>query len=497
MRMLTTAVAVVVLAVSCTTSVSSDDAATGGTTGGTTAPGATAPAEGDGRLDWGDCDGAGDQFECATLAVPVDHDDPEGATLDLAVVRLPATDRSKVIGPLLVNPGGPGGSGIDFVERNFWPRELTDRFDIVGFDPRGVGASTPLDCGFDIEALYAPDPAPPTPEAVAELEAVSKDYVAACTDVHADLLPHMSTRDVAADMDDLRRALGAEKLNYLGYSYGTSIGQVYADAYPENIRAMVLDGVVRLGQPGIEAARDQGAAFDRVFAEFVAACPSIDGCPDDPAAVYRQVRNRLRRAPMPTDDPSRDLTSGAFLLGVGQALYVTSFWSTLAEGLAQAARGDGTTMQSLADQYLGRQADGSYGNQTDVYFAVSCLDWDWPDRPAEFIEAGRAAAATSPYLAEGIINDYIRCAWWPTPPRPLTPPEATGAPLIVVVSTTGDPATPHANAVDLVDQLPEAALITKVGEDHTAYGRGNRCVDDAVAAYLISLRPPEDGLRCT
>ncbi|HET8930666.1 MAG TPA: alpha/beta hydrolase [Acidimicrobiales bacterium] len=496
--MLMTAIAGALLFVSCTTSVPARDAATGpqpptsGATAGSAARTGTAAP-----IEWHDCDNASAPFECATVPVPVDHDDPDGATLDLAVVKLPATDPESSIGPLLVNPGGPGGSGIDFVEGNFWPRALTDNFDLIGFDPRGVGASSPVDCDFDIEKLYAPDPAPQTPAAVDELESVSKSYVQACAEANAELLPHMSTRDVAADVDDLRLALGVMKINYLGYSYGTSIGQVYADTYPSHIRAMVLDGVVRLGQPGIEAARDQGLAFDEVFGEFVAECPSLAGCPDDPAAAFAQIRTQLRKAPIPTDDPARDLTSGAFQLGVGQALYVTSFWPTLAKGLQDAARGDGTTMQSLADQYLGREPDGSYGNQTDAYFAVSCLDWDWPSKPQEFIQAGRDVAMTSPYLAEGIITDYIRCAYWPTPPRPLTQPEAKGSPLIVVVSTTGDPATPYANGVDLAKELPKGALITKVGEEHTAYGRGDACVDDAVSAYLISLRPPKENLRCT
>ncbi len=501
-RFLTMSAAAVVVVSSlgsCSTSIPAQrGAADSSGTQPTVAAATTVPSE-DGTakpIDWHDCDDAQPPFECATISVPVDHDDPHGATLDLAVVKLPATDPSKSVGPLLVNPGGPGASGIDFVEGNVWPRAITDHFDLIGFDPRGVGRSSPLDCGFDIGKLYAPDPAPQTPKAVAELESVSKSYVKACTDADADLLPHMSTRDVAADMDDLRQALGVDEINYLGYSYGTSIGQVYADTYPTHIRAMVLDGVVRLGQSGIDAARDQGVAFDKVFGEFLAKCPSLPDCPADPAAAYRKVRDELRAAPMPTDDPTRALTSGAFQLGVGQALYVTSFWPTLARGLGEALKGDGTTMQALADQYLGREADGSYGNQTDVYFAVSCLDWDWPSKPQAFIDAGRAVAKTSPYLAEGIITDYIRCAYWPTPPRPLTPPKAKGSPLIVVVSTTGDPATPYVNGVDLAKALPHGTLITKVGEEHTAFGRGDSCVDDAVSAYLISLRPPEKGLRC-
>lgn len=493
-----TVVVVGVLAVilgACSASVPSSRAGTDATT--TTAGGPETTVAAVSGIDWASCDDAPDPFECATVPVPVDHDDPDGATLDLALVRLPAADRSKVIGPLFVNPGGPGGSGIDFVEGNLWPRELTDNFDIIGFDPRGVGASDPVDCRFDIGALYAPDPAPPDPAAVTALEDVSRRYVASCEEHAAALLPHMGTRDVAADIDLVRRAMGVDEIDYLGYSYGTSIGQVYLDTYPDHVRAMVLDGVVRLGEPGIDAARSQGIAFDDVLGRFFGACPSLGTCPDDPAATFRQVRAQLRKGPIPTQDPSRDLTSGAFHLGVGQALYVTAFWPTLGRGLTDAARGDGSTMLDLSDQYLGRNADGTYDNQTDAYFAVSCLDWDWPDNPGAFIQAGRDVAKTSPYLAEGIITDYIRCAWWPTPPRPLTPPTAKGSPLVVVVSTTGDPATPYENGVDLADALPDARLITKVGDDHVAYGRGNRCVDDAVAAYLISLRPPQEGLRCS
>lgn len=476
---------------SATSTVTTATATT--SSGTTTAPPPSAPID---PIEWHTCDDAPAPFECGTIEVPLDHEDPDGAKLELAVVKMTSPNPDTSRGPLLVNPGGPGGSGIDFVYGNYWPRALTDNFDLIGFDPRGVGKSSPMDCHFDIGKLYAPDPAPQTPEAVSALEKVSKQYVQSCDGHNAELLAHMSTRDVAADMDDLRRALGVDEINYLGYSYGTSIGQVYADMYPTHIRAMVLDGVVRLGQSGIDAARDQGIAFDKVLEEFFTECPSLGDCPSDPTATYRNVQARLRKAPLPTDDGNRTLTSGSFHLGVGQALYVTSFWPTLARGLSEAADGDGSTLLQLADQYLGRRPDGTYDNQTDVYFAVSCLDWDWPSDPRAFIDAGRAVAKTSPYLAEGIITDYIRCASWPTPPRPLTPPEAKGSPLIVVVSTTDDPATPYDNGVDLADALPKAALITKVGSEHTAYGRGDTCVDNAVHAYLISLRPPEKNLRC-
>lgn len=414
-------------------------------------------------------------------------------------MRIPATDPSARIGPLLVNPGGPGGSGIDLAENNIWPTAVTRRFDIVGFDPRGVGKSSPLDCGQTVEQMYSVDPAPRTPAAIAELERVSKTFVDGCAAKYRSLLPHMSTRDVADDMDDIRTALGVDKISYLGYSYGTSIGQVYADRYPTRIRAMVLDGVVRLGQPGIDAARDQGIAFDKVLGAFFASCRRKNPCPfgADPAKSFLAIRDKVRTGSLQTDDGNRKLTIGEFHLGVGQALYAEFLWPTLERGLADAAKGDGTALLMLADQYLGRNPDGTYENQTVPYFAVSCLDWSWPTKPDAYLAAGRAVAKVSPYLAEGIITDYIRCAYWPTPSQPLTPPKAKGSPLIVVVSTTDDPATPYANGVDLAKTLPDATLITKVGSTHTAYGQGNACVDNAVDAYLVSLRRPAANLRCT
>lgn len=430
--------------------------------------------------------------------MPVDYAHPNGDTLDLALVKHPATSASDRIGPLLVNPGGPGGSGIDLAVNNLWPSEISKHFDIIGFDPRGVGKSSPLECHDNLEAMYSVNPAPRTPKAVATLESVSKTFVQGCDAKYGDLLAHLGTRDVARDMDQIRKGLGEDKISYLGYSYGTSIGQVYADLFPTKVRAMVLDGVVKLGQPGLEASADQGIAFDKALDNFFENCKAQASCPlgKDPAKVYDRIAAKLLVKPLPTDDGSRTLPIGLFHLGVGQALYAEFLWPQLASALHQADQGNGTGILALADQYLGRQPDGTYDNGIEIYFAVSCLDWSWPSQPDAYLAAGRAAAVKGPRLAEGIVTDYIRCAYWPTPPQPLTPPKAKGSPLIVVVSTTADPATPYVNGVDLAKQLPDAALITKVGTTHTAYNQGSSCVDDPVNAYLISLQRPEKGLRC-
>jgi pimeloyl-ACP methyl ester carboxylesterase len=465
------------------------------TTGGPNGAGTTSTTTGTRSISWTSCDS---DFECAKVEVPVDYQHPDGPKLSIALVKVPATDPSKRIGSLLVNPGGPGGSGIDLAEGNSWPSAIRERFDIVGFDPRGVGRSSPLDCHQTLAEMYHSDPTPRTTAETTHLLQESRTFVHNCATAYRALLPHLGTRDVARDLDQIRLALGEPKLNYLGYSYGTSIGQVYADLYPTHIRAMVLDGIVRLGQPGLEAAADQGRSFERNLDAFEAGCTTDPSCPlgDTAAAVVTRVQAKVEAAPIPAPGQDRPLGPGEFQLGVGQALYSQSEWSSLASALEQADHGNGSDLVRLADAYLQRNPDGSYPNGFEIYFAVSCLDWSWPHDPAAILAAGRATARTAPHLGEGTVTDYVRCAYWPTPPQPLTPPKAVGSPPIVVVSTTNDPATPYVDGVALAKRLPKGVLVTHRGNGHTIYAQGDACVDDAVNQYLITLTPPTNGLVC-
>ena len=487
------AVAVVLVATGCSKTVTSKSGASRSTS--TTNAKAAIPSS----LDWHGCTDEPPPFQCASLTVPVDYSHEGGATLALALVRKQATDSAARVGSLLVNPGGPGGSGIDFVTGNVWSPQISKHFDIVGFDPRGVGQSTPLNCHATLEKMYSVDPDPRTPTAVAKLLTVSKTFVAGCATKYKSLLPFLGTRNVARDMDRIRIALDEKKLTYLGYSYGTSIGQVYADLFPTHVRAMVLDGVVKLGQPGLEAAEDQGKAFETALDNFFANCKTQPGCPlgADPEAVFDRVQSAAKSAPIPTTgNGGRVLSPGEFQLGVGQALYSQQLWPQLASALHAADLGDGEGLLALADQYLSRQPNGTYANGFEIYFAVSCLDWSWPRDPTAYLDAGKSVAAIAPRMGEGIVTDYVRCAYWPTPPQPLTPVQAKGSPAIVVVSTTDDPATPYVNGVELAKELPKGALITKVGTTHTAYGQGDSCVDGPVESYLVTLKAPAPGIRC-
>ncbi len=448
-------------------------------------------------ITWTGCD---DDYQCGQLQVPIDHDDPSGPTTSIALVRRPARHPGQRIGPLLFNPGGPGGSAIDLVEGLPLPSRLTDRFDIVGFDPRGAGRSDPLNCRSHLQQIYDDDPSPDTPVEKATFLADSQAYVDECDEKYGPLLPFLGTTDVAKDMDLVRAALGDRQLSYVGFSYGTSIGQEYAQLYPTRVRSMVLDGVVDLSLTGLQGAERQAEGFSEAFAGFARHCQR-DGCRLDAPApeVLDRVLADAERAPIPSPDADRPATSGVVSLGVTQALYSKLYWTDLARALRSAEAGDGSRLVDLADQYLHREADGTFGSGFEIYFAVSCLDQDFPRNPnAVFADADRVETEY-PRFGAAVVNDYVRCALWPVPSKPLHPVPATtkGLPAIVVISTTHDPATPYESGVRVANQIPGAVLVTNDGDGHTIYAQGKRCIDTPVDAYLLDpTNPPRDGLRC-
>jgi pimeloyl-ACP methyl ester carboxylesterase len=437
-------------------------------------------------LDWEECGG---DTECATLDVPVDYDQPEGDTLTLSVARVPASgDR---IGALFVNPGGPGASAASFATELAFslPDDITERFDIVGVDPRGLGGSD-IDCGGDFTELYGVDYSIDSPEDETTLLDVSSAYIDGCETAAGDLLPHLGTANVARDIDAVRAAMGDEQLNYLGFSYGTAIGQVLADMFPDRVRAMVIDGVLELGPTGTELAAEQARGFEDAFAAFADDCDADPSCPiaPDATAALDELSARVEQEPIPGSP--RDLGPGELSTGLALPLYSQSLWPRLADAIADGLDGDGSGMVELADQYIGI-AD------FDIYFAVNCLDLEWPESPDELLAAGVAAAREAPHFGEPIVNDYVRCAMWPVEEQPLPAATAPGAPPILVVSTTGDPATPYEAGVRTAERLESGVLLTYEGEGHTVVGNGVSCIDDAVARYLVDLEPPEDGTTCS
>ncbi len=458
------------------------------------APSTSASAK-TGSLDWKSCDGS---FQCASLKVPLDYDRPAGEQLTLALVRRPADNPDQRVGSLLVNPGGPGGSGIDLAENKQFPEDIQQRMDVVGFDPRGVGKSSPLNCHSHLQEMYDADPTPVTPAEKAAYLKVSKAYVDECARKEKAILPHLGTLNVARDMDKIREALGEKKLNYLGYSYGTSIGQMYAQLFPTRIRTMVIDGVVNTELTGLQGADEQAAGFYQALQAYLADCKADSACVlgSDPRAKVSALVDKAEQEPIPAAQADRPATPGVVQLAIGVALYSKTSWPVLSQAVDEGLKGDASQLVNMADSYLSRKPDGSYGNGFDIYFAVSCLDSAWPTVPAKVFANAKATGAKDPLVGEGLVNDYVRCALWPTPPQPLPRLTAKGSPPIVVISTTRDPATPYASGVKVAKRLPHGVLVTNDGDGHTVYAQGKACVDDAVTRYLVEAKPPENGLEC-
>jgi pimeloyl-ACP methyl ester carboxylesterase len=499
-------VALVLLASACSTSGGQGAEPEGGDPSATSTPGSpgsgTTGSEGTdepGTIAWSDC-GTSVGFECGSLTVPLDHDEPDGATIDLAVTRHRAEDPGRRLGVLLLNPGGPGASAVELAQT--WPRagELGDRFDIVGFDPRGVGGSSLLDCHTHLQDIYDADPTIDDEADRTEVLEASQAFVDECEQRHAELLPHLGTSDVARDMDAVRAALGEDQINYLGYSYGTSLGQEYARLFPTRVRAMILDGVVDHEGDGIATARAQAKGFATAFENYLASCDD-DGCGFGGQAaidVVDEVIAAAEQEPIASASADRPATPGVVSLAMAQALYSQQLWGTLSRALRDAQDGDGSGLVDLADAYLGREDDGSYASAFEVYFGVSCLDESWPQDPEAFFEAAEEAERETPRFGAAIVLDYIRCALWPADAAPLAPVPADtdDLPPILVVSTTGDPATPYENGVRVAEQLPEAVLLTNEGEGHTIVALGKPCIDEAATAYLVDLELPADGATC-
>jgi pimeloyl-ACP methyl ester carboxylesterase len=445
--------------------------------------------------------------ECGMLSVPVDYAKPDGDVAQIAMIRFKATGEK--IGSLIINPGGPGESGVEAAASTVatLPQTVRERFDLVGFDPRGVANSTPAvwcNSDADNDRLRADPQVDYSPEGVAHIESETKDFVQRCVDkMGKEFLANVGTTNVVKDLDAMRAALGDEKLTYLGYSYGTRIGAGYAEAYPQNVRAMILDGAVDPNADPIEANIRQAAAFQKAFDDYAADCATDPSCPlgTDPAKatdVYRSMVDPLVENPAKTKDP-RGLSHSDAIVGTILPLYSPSLWRHLTQALAELKDGTGDTMLTLADLYMGRDAEGHYNNSTDVRVAVNCVDEpDVTDR-VKIVEEDRRVREVAPFMSYGEFTGHAplgTCAFWPVPPT-STPHEinVSGLPPILVVSTTNDPATPYQAGVDLARQLG-GTMLTFDGTQHTVVFQGNTCIDDIAARYLVDVTVPPPDTRC-
>ncbi|MGW7330511.1 alpha/beta hydrolase [Streptomyces sp. NPDC054840] len=460
------------------------------------------------KLTWRDCGVPG--FQCSTMKAPLDYAHPgSGQDVEIAVSRRTATGPGKRLGSLVVNPGGPGGSGIGYLQAYAgigYPAPVRAQYDMVSFDPRGVERSSPVEClsGPAMDKYTQVDQTPDDPAERAGLVAAFKEFAEACRTKSGRVLPHVSTVDAARDMDLLRAVLGDEKLHYVGASYGTLLGATYADLFPDRVGRLVLDGAMDPARPALELNRDQTEGFETAFTSFAKDCAKQPDCPlgkGGPDAVAARLKEFFRKVdaqPAATGDPDRPLGEALATTGVIAALYDESAWQQLREALGSAMNGDGSGLLSLADSYYEREADGKYANLMFANAAVNCLD-----QPAAF--SGPEAVDTalpsfekaSPVFGAGLAWAALNCTYWPVKAtgkaRELT---AKGAAPIVVVGTTRDPATPYKWAQALAGQLESGTLLTYDGDGHTAYGRGSDCIDAAINRYLLEGKAPQDGKKC-
>jgi pimeloyl-ACP methyl ester carboxylesterase len=454
------------------------------------------------RLTWIDCGGG---FQCSTVQVPLDYAHPEAGTIGIAISRKSATDPTRRIGSVLTNPGGPGASGIQFL-RGEVPgmTYLNTRFDLIGFDPRGIGQSAAVRCldGPQEDAFNALDPVLDDPQEKQATIDADKNFAAGCQKRSASVLPFVDTVSAARDMDVIRAALGDQKLTYLGFSYGTYLGQYYAHLFPTRVRALALDGVIDPTLTPNDLLYAQLVGFEQNLQSFLSDCrarktgasPCTYAQAGDPGVKLMDLMQRLDTTPLAVGN--RSLTRGLAVIGVLTPLYDQSTWPYLDQALTQADRGNGTLLLRFSDLYLGRKSDGTYDNQTDANIAVNCLDRPGPTDVASYDALGPKFASASALFGPAFQYSNLICAYWPIKPKgKVGPITADGAPPILLIGGTGDPATPYAWAKAVNNMLTGSVLLTREGNGHVSYDK-SACAKQVIDAYLIDLTLPPAGTVC-
>ncbi|MET8689545.1 alpha/beta hydrolase [Streptomyces sp. NPDC004732] len=463
------------------------------------------------KLSWRDCGAPG--FECASMKVPLDYAKPAAGDIKLAVSRKQATKKKGRLGSLLVNPGGPGGSAVGYLQSYAalgYPAEVRAHYDMVAVDPRGVARSEPVTCldGKQMDAYTQTDVTPDDRRETDDLRTSFQTFATGCKERSAKVLPHVSTIEAARDMDVLRAVLGDDKLSYVGASYGTFLGATYAELYPARVGRLVLDGAMDPSLPARRMNRDQTAGFETAFRSFAkdcvargGDCPLGDESPEDAGKRLKAFFGGLDRQPLPIGaSGGRRLGEALATTGVIAAMYDEAGWPQLRDALTSAMKNkDGAGLLALSDGYYERDGDGKYANLMFANAAVNCLDLPPAFATPAEVEKGVAAfKEASPVFGEGLAWSSLNCAYWPV--RATGKPhriEAKGAAPILVAGTTRDPATPYPWAKALASQLSSGRLLTYEGDGHTAYGRGSECIDSTINAYLLKGTVPKDGKRCS
>ncbi|MFD7628770.1 alpha/beta hydrolase [Streptomyces sp. NPDC059851] len=475
--------------------------------------------EGAAPLRWSECpapdaaQGGGEAppkgWECATLHVPLDYAEPEGETIPIALIRARARNEGGRIGSLVFNFGGPGGSGISTLPgaaKDYGA--LRERYDLVSFDPRGVGRSAPVLCGTDrqLDTYYAQDSTPESPQEEKALTDAARRYQAACKARSGKVLPHVGTENAARDLDRIRQALGDEKLNYFGISYGTELGGVYAHLFPKNVGRAVFDAVVDPTKTSEEGALGQAKGFQLALGNFAQDCVDRGAECRLQGSTAKEIEDDIVRLQKSLADKpipgigGRMLTDSAATNGIAQALYSQELWPLLEQGIDEAEGGQGQLLMALSDALNGRDRNGRYSNIGAANTAINCADFKGRYDLAETKARLPEFRAASPVFGDFLGWAMMSCTGWPVEGAWETPDvSAPGAAPIVVIGNTGDPATPYEGARKMVERLgPGVGVeLTYKGQGHGAYNSGDPCVQQAVNSYLLDGKVPPAGTVCT
>jgi pimeloyl-ACP methyl ester carboxylesterase len=466
-----------------------------------TGPRPTVP-DGDDPFGWAPFGGDDSRLETGSLQVPIDYDDPAKGTFDLYVARHLA-DPAKRIGTLLVNIGGPGFGSTDLAlaAEQIYGRDLLESFDILGWDPRGTGLSEPaIDCVDDYDRYFADEDAGLSDaEARAQEVALAKEFEQACIDKNREFYQYVGTNNSARDMNAIREALGEETISYFGFSYGSELGATWATLYPDTVRAAVLDGAADPNADATESNLQQSRGFEASFERFLDQCSQKPSCPfhsnGDARGAYEKLIDSLDERPVPTTKGRPDVSASIAVTAVAQAMYDQSYWDFLAQALADARNGDGEGLLTLYDAYYQRRPDGTYDNSLEAFQVISCMDT--PER--QTVEEADAEVPkfreAAPLLYGDVTTGDYFCTFFPPAIDPRVEITGAGAGPILVVGTTGDPATPLASSKAMADTLEEGVLLTVVADQHTGYDV-NACSKSTVGDYLVKLKVPPPGTRC-
>jgi pimeloyl-ACP methyl ester carboxylesterase len=449
-------------------------------------------------LQW---DGFAGDTEVALLDVPVDYSDLSRGTIELFIARHPATDPSQRIGSLLVNPGGPGFGGSDYAlfATQLYDQELLRRFDIIGWDPRGTGESyPPIDCVDDYDLYFGSADSAQDPEAVTE--ELAREFAAECERRNRAILSHVGTNNSARDMDSIRRALGEDTISYLGFSYGSELGAVWATLFPDTVRAAVLDSAADPTADSLEGSLQQMAGFEASLARFLAGCSAEVSCrfhnDGDAEGAFDQLMEELERQTVPSDPGRPPVGRSIATTAAIVSMYNEAFWPQLARALDNAQSGDGSGLLALHDTYYQRQPDGTWGNELEAFQVISCADT--PDRPTEaevLADLPRFREVAPRLVPESAWPSYF-CSFFPPPVDPRVDVSGAGAGPILVLGTTGDPTTPLESTRTMARTLEDGRLIVVESNNHGAYFT-SACARTIVARYLVDLDSPADGTECS